>query len=329
MKPLLFCIFVLALAPPALADFTQADSAKAATNCSGSFLSATVYGKKPDNARSKAKAEIAQSIISNIKSNTKMTDYSEEKDGVLREFSKFSETSEIESNLTLLGFKEIESPKRQKNGEYELKAYICVKDAAKEFLEKQRLLSDSLSLAANTALNTKHPKHKNEAWQKTRSLWIEFMKLQKLLDVLGVESPYPAREIYARTKADYESYCRNAKVFWQDAGNECSKTVFSMLSGKIRMEKSKCTGGLKLDLNCLEKCAGSSIEIECSVNLSLTIESCGGEKYSMLKIKEPITAFHSNNKNMAMENLIENLSKAAFFGEWEKEIKEWMPKCVE
>ncbi|MDR2555542.1 MAG: hypothetical protein LBC64_08965 [Fibromonadaceae bacterium] len=326
LKPLLFA---LAFAVTSFADFTPADSAKAAANCGGSFLSTTVLGKNPDNARAKAKTEIAQSIISNVKSQTKMTDQSEEIDGVLKESSKFSETSEIESNLTLLGFKEIETPKRQKNGEFELKSYICAKDAAKGFLEQQRLLSDSLSLAANTALSTKHPKHKNEAWQKTRRLWVEFIKLQKLLEVLGVESPYPAKEIYTRAKANYESYCRSVKVFWQDAGNECSKTVFSMLSNKIRMEKSKCSNGLKLDLNCPEKCASSSIEIECSVNPSLAIESCGGEKYSMLKIKEPITASHSQKKNLAMENLIENLPKAVFWSEWEKEIKEWIPKCVE
>jgi len=325
-KPLLLA---LALATPALADFTQADSAKAATHCGGPFLGTTVLDKNQGNARAKAKTEIAQSIISNVKSQTKMTDQSEETDGVLKETSKFSETSEIESNLTLLGFKEIETPKRQRNGEFELKSYICVKDAAKGFLEQQRLLSDSLSLAANTAMNTKHPKHKNEAFRRTRMLWGEFMGIQILLDALGVESPYPADEIYSKTMADYKDYCLNAKVFWQDAGNECSKTVFSMLSGKIRMEKSKCTSGLKLDLNCPEKCAGSSIEIECSVNPSLNIESCGGEKYSMLKIKEPVTASHPQNKNLAMENLIEDLPKAAFWGEWEKEIKEWIPTCVE
>jgi len=323
-------LFALVLAPPALADFTQADSTKAASNCNGgSFLSTTVSGKSPDKVREKAKAEIAKNIISNIKSNTKTTDYSEERDGVFIESSKFSETSEIESNLTLSGFKEIESPKRQKNGEYELKSYICIKDAAKGFLEHQQFVSDSLLLAANIELNTKHPKHKNEAWKRTRMLWVEFMKHQKLLDVLGVESPYPAREIYARAKSDYENYCRNAKVFWQDAGNECSKTVFAMLSSKLKIEKSKCSGWLKLNLNCAEKCTGSSLGIECSTNPSLAIESCDGEKYSILKIKEPINSSHPHNKNVAMENLIENLSKSTFFDEWEKEIKEWIPQCIE
>ena len=324
-------LFALAFIQPALADFTQADSAKAIAYCQGgSFISTTVLGENPDNARKKAKAEIAQNIISNIKSSTKIADYSEERNGILEESSNFLETSEIESNLTLSGFKEIESPKRQKNGKYELKSYICVKDAAKGFLEQQRLVADSLGLASNIALSTKHPRHKNEAWQKTRMFWNEFMKAQSLLDVLGVESPYPAEEIYSKTMADYKNFCRNAKMFWQDVGNECSGTIFTMLSKKIKMEKSKCSsGGLKLGLNCPEKCSGSSLEIECSINPSLTIESCGEEKYSMLKIKEPITGSHSSNAGMAMKDLINNLSNATFFDEWEKEIMGWVPQCVE
>jgi hypothetical protein len=132
IKPLLF---VLAFATPALADFTQADSAKASANCNGgSFLSTTVFDKDIGNARAKAKAEIAQNIIFNIKSSTKTKDYSEEKDGVMREFSKFSEKSKIESNLVLSGFREIDSPKQQENDEYEAKAYICRSDAAKPWL---------------------------------------------------------------------------------------------------------------------------------------------------------------------------------------------------
>jgi len=325
-------IFVLALATLVFADFRQVDSAKAATQCQGgSFLSTTVLGKTPDKAREKAKAEIARSIISNIKSETSMTDYSEEKDGVLKESNKFIETTKIESELTLLGFHEAETPKRQKNGEYELKAYVCNKDAAKGFLERQRLIADSLELVSGTVLNTKHPKHKNEAWRKTQMLWGEFIRTQSLLEVLGVESELfaSARKSYDRAREDYRNYCRNAKVFWQDAGNECSETIFAMLSKKIKMEKSKCSGGLKLSLGCSDKCKSSSFGVECSYEPSIAIESCGEEKYSMLKAKEAVTGSHEYNKGIAKENLIENLSKASFFNEWEREIMEWIPKCVE
>jgi len=323
-------VFSLALATPVLANFTPADSVKAAAHCqSGSFLSTTVFGKTTDKAREKAKTEIARNIISNIKSSTKMNNYSEEINGILRESSQFAEASEIESNLILFGFHEVETPKRQKNGEYELKVYICTKDAAKGFLERQRLIADSLELVSIIVLNTKQSKNKNEAWRKAQMLWVEFIRTLSLLEVLGVENPYPAEEIYSKAMEDYRNYCKSTKVFWQDAGNECSETIFAMLSKKIKMEKSKCSGGLKLSLSCNEKCAGSSLEIECSVIPSLAIESCGGEKYSMLKAKEPVTGSHDLNKSIAKENLIENLSKASFFNEWEREIMEWMPKCVE
>jgi len=131
IKPLLFA---LALATPALADFTQADSVKAEAYCRGSFIGTTVFGIDPDNARAKAKAEIAQSIIFNIKSSIKTKSYSEERDGILNESGEFWQASEIESNLTISGFREIEFPKQQENGEYELKAYICRSDAAKPWL---------------------------------------------------------------------------------------------------------------------------------------------------------------------------------------------------
>jgi len=305
LKMLFFCL----LATPALAEYCQG----------GLYLEATGTGKTQSEARSKAKAEIAGNIISNIKSRTKITDSSNEKEGVFKESSEFEETSVIESDLTLFGFKE-ESPKRQKNGNYELKVYICVKDAAKGFLEKLRLLSDSLEFAANAVLTKRH---KNEAWSKTQRLYKDFMRTRNLLDVLGVESPYQADKAYDKAI----SYCQNAKVFWQDDGNECSETIFSMLSKKITMEKSRCSSGLKLSLSCPEKCASSSLEIECSLNPSLAVESCGGEKYSMLKIKEPVTGSSPYNKNKARENMIENLSNADFFNEWEREIMEWVPIC--
>jgi len=199
LKPLLFA---LALATPALADFTQADSAKAAANCNGgSFLSTTVLGKDPDKARAKAKAEIARNIASNIKSGTRMSDYSEEKDGVLKESSRFLERSKIESDLTLLGCKEMEAPKRQESGEYELRAYVCVKDVAKPYLEKQRILAESMEMSKD--------------WHKIQSSWNEFMGIQIILESLGTESKYftPAKKFYEKARKDYKDNC-NAKLHW-------------------------------------------------------------------------------------------------------------------
>jgi hypothetical protein len=329
-NPLFLCIFVLAT--PALADFTQADSAKAKAYCRGEFIGTTITTEKQSEASSRAKSEIISNIISEVEAQVNISDSKKElSGGRIETSSSFSEISQIKSKMVLHDFQQIESPRRLENGLYELKGYVCKSNVAKPYLEKQRFVADSFSLAANTELNTKHPKHKNAAWKETRRLWIKFMNLQELLEVLGFKSSYPVNEIYAKTKANYEDYCRDSKIFWQDDGNECSSTIFAMLSNKIKMEKSKCTctGGLRLSLSCPEKCSGSSIDIECSINPILSIESCGGEEYSKLKIEGTITGSHSRNKSRAMEDLVDNLSKATFFNEWEKEIMGWIPQCVE
>jgi hypothetical protein len=115
------------------------------------------------------------------------------------------------------------------------------------------------------------------------------------------------------------------KVFWQDDGSNCSKAVFAVLSRRnIKMEESGCSGGLKLSLSCLEKCKPYAVGTECSSEPSLSIESCGGEKFSLLKAGTPVTGNDPHSANKAKEKLLENFPKSVFFNEWEKEIKEWL-----
>jgi hypothetical protein len=217
-----------------------------------------------------------------------------------------------------------------RNGD-KINIVVCMTraNAAKGFLERQRIAADSLELVSNMALNTEHPMHKNKAWHKTNMLWREFMRSKGLLENWGIESPYSVDEIYSKTKEDYKNYCQDTKVFWQDAGDECSKSVFAMLSKKAKMEKSGCSGGLSLNFNCYEKCKSSAFGIECSFEPSLSIESCGGEKYSMLKTREPVIGNDAHSTGKAREKLLEDLPNAAFLSEWEKELKEWVPQCAD
>lgn len=316
------------LAPPVLADFTQADSAKAIANCQGgTFISVIGSGKDANEAKNNAKADITKNIESEVTVITTTETINEEKDGIFRDYDKLSQESTIKSKLTLSGFKEIESPKR-KDGKYESKTYICVKDAARGLLEQQRLAHDSLERTYNIARNKKHPKEKNEAWEKTQRHLFKFMEPQRLLNVLGVESPYPVNKIYSQTKADYANFCRNTKVFWQDAGNkECSGVIFERLSKKIPMEKSGCSGGFRLNLSCPIDCSSSSLEIECSFSPRLSIESCDGEEYHPLDAKEIISGSDQYKRDVAMKILTANLKKAIFLNEWEKEILGWVPQC--
>ena len=313
IKPLLFA---LALATPALADFTQADSAKAAANCNGGlFLSTTVLGKDPDKARAKAKAEIAQNISSNIKSNTKITDYSEEKDGVIKESSKFSEKNEIESNLTLSGFKEMESPKRQENGEYELRAYVCVKDVAKPYLEKQRILAESMEISKD--------------WQKIQNSWNEFMGIQVLLESLGAESKYfaSAKKFYEKARKDYKDNCK-AKIHWNpESKTAYSEIAFAKLSGSIKMENTPCAGkGISLIYKGEPLCKSSGGPWGCSYQPSLKIATCNGAELRLLESPSPIKGF-DQKQDIALKKLQDKLKTENFWNEWEQEIKQRSPQC--
>jgi hypothetical protein len=209
---------------------------------------------------------------------------------------------------------------------------VCMSraDAAKGFEERQRLIADSLEIVSHVEMGTEHPKRKNDAWRKTKNLWNEFMKIQKLLEGWGIERNEflePTSKTYSKTKEDYKSYCVKQKTYWKDTENDCSKVVFSELSKRIKIEKSECASGLNLRFSCSEKCEASSYGVECAFEPSLAIESCNGELYSLQKIKEPVRGSDMYNSGKAKENLIKNLSAADFFREWEKDIKEWVPQC--
>jgi len=313
IKPLLF---VLAFTSPVLANFTQADSAKAAANCNGgSFLSTTVLGKDPDNARAKAKAEIARNIASNIKSGTKMSDYSEEKDGVLKESSRFLEKSKIESDLTLLGCKEMEVPKRQENGEYELRAYVCVKDVAKPYLEKQRILSESMEMSKD--------------WHKIQNSWNEFMGIQIILESLGTESKYftSAKKQYDKARKNYKDNC-NAKTHWNpEKKTTYSEIAFAKLSSSIKMENTPCAGkGISLVYKGEPACKSSGGPWGCSYQPSLKIATCSGAELRLLESSAPIKGF-DQKEELALKKLQDKLKTENFWNEWEQEIKQRSPQC--
>jgi len=304
IKPLLFA---LVLATQVLADFNCQDD---------SFLSATVLGRTPDKAREKAKAEIARSIISNIKTSTRISDYSEETDGVLREGGRFLETSKIESNLTILGFKELEAPKLQENGEYELTAYVCVKDIAKPYLEKQRILAESMEISKD--------------WQKIQDQWNEFMSIQILLESLGVESKYLAlaKKQYDKAREDYKDRCK-ARIHWNPENKTAySEIAFARLSGGTKMENTPCIGkGISLIYKGTEPaCKSSGGPYGCSYQPSLRIASCNGAELRLLESPAPVKGF-DQKQELALKKLQDKLKTENFWNEWKQEIKQRGPQC--
>jgi len=299
--------------------------------CKAGEFSGTGVGEHESEALSEAHSALAKQINSSVDVITERM--------VNQQFSNGKEnlSSEYESRTTIKAALPNAHDARvlRKNAMgNKINIVVCMAkaDAAKGFTERQRLIADSLELASNTALKTEHPKRKNEAWHKTQTLWNEFARIQNLLDGWGIAKASfyePTYETYSQARKEYKGYCQNMKIHWEDAENECSNAVFAKLSKRINMEKSACSGGFRFRFACEEKCKSLSFGVECSFEPSLAVENCNGERYSLLKATEPITGSDMHNKNRAMENLIEKLPKADFFEKWEKEIKEWVPQCVD
>ena len=97
---------------------------------------------------------------------------------------------------------------RKKQNGNKINVVVCMTrpDAAKGFVERLKPIAAALEFAANAAIDSKHPKDKSKAWQKTKSLWGEFMPLQVMIDGLDKEKAAlfePVAALYAKAKDRY------------------------------------------------------------------------------------------------------------------------------
>ncbi len=283
-----------------------------------------IFGEKnPSEARQRALASLAQAINSRISIRSITEEIIDEVESTQKDTTIQSISSEL-PNAHDAKY----TDGKDKNG-YSSKACMSESDAAKGFAERGQLVADSLDLVSHVLLNTKHPKRKNEAWNKTQTLWNEYARIQNLLEGWSAKPLASKTETKEKAEDDYKNYCKNMKIHWEDTGNQCSNAVFAKLSKKTSMEKSICKSGFKFRFSCEEKCESHAFGAECFFEPSLSVENCSGEKYSLLKTAKPATGSDMHNKGNAMKNLLDNLPKAAFFEQWEKEIMEWVPKCAD
>jgi len=323
-------LFALAI-PILIGCAPTARQAEPVPECRAGEFHGFGVGENENEALDEAYSSLAKQISSSVNVTTERTVSQRISNGKEDLASGYESKTVMESSLSNAHDARIAGSKRNGN---KINVTVCMTkaDAAKGFLERQRLVADSLELASNAELSTEHPKHKNEAWRKTQMLWGELVRIQTLLVGWGVANAAlfgKASDAYDSTKSDYQTYCKNIKIHWKDSDSQCSKAAFAELSKRAKIEKSECLNGLNLNFNCLEKCKSSSYGVECSYEPSLAIESCSGEKYSLLKVGIPATGNDMYNEGKAMERLAENFSKAFFFNEWEKEIKKWVPQCTE
>jgi len=240
--------------------------------------------------------------------------------------SEYGSRTLIESSLPNAHDARVAYSKRSGN---KANVVVCMSkaDAAKGFIERQRLIMDSLGMVSSSMLATEHPKQKNDAWHKTQVLYNDFMRIQSLLEGWEVKSPYSADEIYSKAREDYSNYCQTAKLYWNPERETLySEIAFSKLSNGVKMEKSHCnSNGILLFYKGSEpECSVKFGLNTCSYAPELSLCACNGTEY--LQLKNEAMGVHQKH-DFALDKLQDNLKTAEFWNQWMLEIKQWGPQC--
>jgi len=286
-------------------------------------------GADEKEALNEAKADLAKQIHSSIRVSETYRQSQKVRNGAETLGSDFISETLVEANLLNAHDARVLSVE-QKAGK--TSAVVCMTraDAAKGFIERQRLVADSLELASNAALKTEHPKRKNEAWHKAQMLWNELARIQSLLDGWGIAKASfyeAANEIYSQAREEYKGYCQTLKLHWNPEREDIySEMAFAKLSRKLKIEKSHCSGGgiSLVYKNTEPKCEHAGI-FNCSLQPSLSIASCEHTEYALLKGPDA-KSFHQKEE-VALERLESKLRDEVFWNEWEQEIQQWRPQC--
>ena len=313
-----------AASPPA-----SVSAALASVECGGNDFRGQGVGASEQEALNTARSAIAQQIQSSVKVQQTQSQSQTVQDGRESLSSGFAAQTVIEAALSNAHDARVI---RVERGTSEVGAVLCMtrSDAAKGFVERLKPIAAALEFAANAAIDAKHPKDKSEAWQKTKSLWGEFMPLQVMIEGLDKEKAAlfePVAALYAKAKDNYLTYCKTAKFYWNpEEANPYSEIAFSKLSKKITLEKASCRGsGISLTYkNTGHECKYAGM-FRCSHKPSLLIASCYGEEYRLLE--NPNVETFQKVEEVALRKLHEKLEYESFWGEWEQEIKQWRPIC--
>jgi len=219
-----------------------------------------------------------------------------------------------------------------KSGSYGVVACMSRTNAAKPYAARQMRIADSLSILAQVASVEKSPKSKRELWQRTSSLYNEYLENGKVLQSLGLSSEKNEEvlNLYEFVKSDYQNFCSSQEIYWAGANDYGSKILYSKLSGDFVLKSGKCENGLQLSLldseiNCEYK--ASLGNYMCSFRPILKGESCVGETFFLLPLNPALSM--ANKTSRAAESKLEAKIRSVDIGQWKQELKKWVSSCVE
>jgi hypothetical protein len=319
-------LFLALLIPILVSCASAARQAEPIPECRAGEFSGTGVGESENAALAEAHSALARQISSSVNVTIERTVNQRVSGGREDLNTGYESRTVIESSLPNAHDARIAGSIRG-GGKVSVAVCMTKADAAKGFVERQRLVMDSLGMASNAALAAEHPKRKNEAWHRTQMLYNEFIRIQSLLEGWGVGSPYSADEAYSRAREDYSNYCRDMKLHWNPERESLySEIAFAKLSQNLKIEKSPCAGrGVSLAYRGSEPDCSVKFGLNtCSCPLSLSLRSCDGTEY--LQLKGDAMGAHQK-PDFALEKLQGNLKSAEFWNQWMQEIKQWNPQC--
>jgi len=298
-----------------------ADKAKARTSCPDDlFRAETGMGESISEASDDAQTKIAKGIISdvNYRSGTEKRKEKNSEDKITTS-SKFSASSQIESNFTLYGFKEMEPPKQLEDGNYEFRGYVCNSNVAKPYLKSLQNYRDSLKTFKRQKIDKDNCGRAIEIRNNMRDFEI-------IVEVLEQVDKSLQRE-YENIYAEIENDCgleASKKIHWNpEKQTAYSDIAFSKLSAGIEMETSPCKGkGISLVYRGSEpKCSYRFGFNTCSYEPSLSVRACNGAEY--LRLSGSVKNGIHERPDIALENVQSNLNSAEFWDKWIEEINQW------
>jgi len=300
--------------PPANVAKLEAPAADAKTPCPGDlFIEAAGTGKSPSLASAKAKAQIVSNLISQVESQTNIGETSNETNGVFEESNSYSAQSQIKSNLTLLGFREMES-KQIEDSLFEYRGYVCNSDVAKPFLDSLRIYKDSLEFFKGQA----------KLCGRAGEIRKNMMGFETILAVLkqtdrALQKEY--EDVYEGIKKDCGLEA-SKKLHWNpEKQTAYSDIAFSKLSAGIKMENSPCKGkGIALIFKGTPECKSNGGPYRCLYQPSLLMASCNGAKIRLLESPVEVKSF-DQKQEVAEKKLQDSLKVKDFWDLWEQEIK--------
>lgn len=255
--------------------------------------------------------------------------------------AKISETTDADGNEMVQSSFQVESKvitrlenaqdvkiiaSRQQGGKSGVVACMSRSDAMKPYVNRARILQDSLHFVAKTFEGAVHPLIMNKTYKTGQRIYNQYVVTSSILNSLGmVVEASTADSDYKSMHDAFTGFLSNYAMYFEPPQSELENAIYTVVSQNFSVVSGECRGGLLLTAGSQnEKCSEGSLGIKCSATLILNGSSCEGESY--FNLMADVSGSGKYSEDEAKEKLKKNIQKAEWFTEWRRELNRWRLK---